>query len=180
MDVRLGLPVLLLVVAVALVGSVEEELRPPAHQFALWPGGPAGGGFTALAVATRAAASPALEWGTPPPGTGSLALVAVDLDSPGGPEPFWAVWNIPPTMRRLEPGLPPVRRLPGGAAQADRDGGGGWSPAARGTGPLLHRVRFVLFAVRGRLDLPDDAGAAAVAREASLRALAIASWSVGD
>ncbi len=180
MDVRLGLPILLLVVAVALVGSVEESLRPPAERFILRPGGPAGGGFTALAVAARMEASPALEWGDPPPGTGSLALVAVDLDAPGGAEPFWAVWNIPATRRRLAPGLPPVRRLPGGAAQAARNGGGGWSPGPRGEGPFLHRVRFVLFAVPGKLALPDDADAGAVAREASFRALAVATWSVGD
>ena len=180
MDVRLGLPILLLVVAVALVGSVEESLRPSADQFALWPGGPAGGGFTALAVAARMEASPELEWGTPPPGTVSLALVAVDLDAPGGAEPFWAVWNIPASRRRLDPGLPPVRRLPDGAAQANRQGGAGWSPGPRQDGPLLHRVRFVLFALPGKLVLPEDADAARVAREASLRALAVASWAVGD
>jgi Raf kinase inhibitor-like YbhB/YbcL family protein len=90
--------------------------------------------------------SPPLRWTTPPPGTRSLALRLVDLDSRPRPFLHWHVTGIPPSLR----GLP-------ADAHVGRVQGNDFSRAGY-TGPCpvpgeKHRYRFQLVAVaaNGRL-----------------------------
>jgi Raf kinase inhibitor-like YbhB/YbcL family protein len=51
--------------------------------------------------------SPPLDWGAPPAGTHSLALIVDDPDAPGGTWVHWVLYGIPGTARGLEPGFQP-------------------------------------------------------------------------
>ena len=64
--------------------------------------------------------SPDLRWSDPPSGTGSLALI-FERQEP----PFcqWLVYNIPPELRHLPPGIPPQESLPNGISQGLHSGG---------------------------------------------------------
>ncbi len=66
--------------------------------------------------------SPPIEWGPVPEGTAGLVLVAEDPDAPSPYLPLinwvhWVVYNIPPSIERLDAGLPPEPELPGGIRQ---------------------------------------------------------------
>jgi hypothetical protein len=98
-------------------------------------------------------ASPALQWGEPPPGTQSFALIMDDPDAPAGTWVHWVLYNIPAAARQLAEGLPAKPDLPDGSRQGKnswpRLGYGGPCPPS-GT----HRYTFKLYALDGKLDLP--------------------------
>ncbi len=83
--------------------------------------------------------SPPLRWTTPPPGTRSLALAVVDLDT-SPPFRHWRLAGIPPRVRRLAAGTRVGRSGPN---DFGRVGYGGPCPPPGQT----HRYRFELSAV---------------------------------
>lgn len=100
--------------------------------------------------------SPPLYFGSPPPGTKSLALIVVDPDAPDPKAPkmtftHWIVYNLPPDARSLEEGIT-QKSLPGNAREGTNDFGrvgyGGPCP------PIgEHRYFFKLYALD--TELPD-------------------------
>ena len=85
--------------------------------------------------------SPPLQWGEPPPGTKSFALVIDDPDAPSGTFRHWGVFDIPATARSL-----------GGSERAGTEVGNDFGKAGYG-GPCppkghgAHHYHFKLFAL---------------------------------
>ena len=104
--------------------------------------------------------SPPLEWGEPPPGTKTFALVCDDPDAPAGTWDHWVIWNIPGNLRKLPENVARRELLAelGGAAQGlnswPKLGYNGPMPP-KGHGP--HHYHFVLYAIDKTLDLPAGA-----------------------
>jgi Raf kinase inhibitor-like YbhB/YbcL family protein len=98
--------------------------------------------------------SPALSWGALPPNTKSLALLAIDLDSPFRPYTHWILYNVPPQPNTLPEGIPRSESLPNGASQGtNSDPRIGYSgPCPPGDSP--HRYVFTLYAMDTTLTLP--------------------------
>jgi len=101
--------------------------------------------------------SPPLRWGSPPEGTRSFALVCDDPDAPSGTFVHWVLFNLPPDLRELPPGVPADADLPGGVRQGTNGLGrigylGPSPPAGR-----PHRYFFRLYALDTRLGLPAGA-----------------------
>ncbi|MDC0721565.1 YbhB/YbcL family Raf kinase inhibitor-like protein [Nannocystis bainbridge] len=98
--------------------------------------------------------SPPLEWGDPPAGTCSFALIVQDPDAPdpAAPRRIWVHWivvDLPPDLRALPADA--AASLPSGA----RHGANDWGRTAWG-GPCppigRHRYFFALYALDTRLD----------------------------
>ena len=85
--------------------------------------------------------SPPLQWGQPPAGTRSFALVVDDPDAPSGTFRHWGAFDIPPSTRSMAAG-----QAPGSQAANDfgKVGYGGPCPP-KGHGP--HHYHFKLFAL---------------------------------
>ena len=100
--------------------------------------------------------SPPLQWGDPPPGTQSFALISDDPDAPVGTWVHWVLYNLPAETRALSEAVPPDADLPDGS----RHGKNSWSRLGYG-GPCppggTHRYFFKLYALDTVLGL--DAGA---------------------
>lgn len=101
--------------------------------------------------------SPALNWGTPPAKTQSLALIVEDPDAPGGTYTHWMIYNLPAIATGIPEGVTaqPILLQPQeikGAVQGKNDFGkigyGGPCPPS-GT----HRYFFKLYAVDRQLNL---------------------------
>ena len=107
--------------------------------------------------------SPPLNWGTPPDGTQSLALIADDPDAPGKTFVHWVAYNLPSDRRELPEGVPNGESIPNGGTQGKSDFGklgyGGPCPPG-GT----HRYFFKLYALDTSLDLQPGASKADVER----------------
>jgi len=102
--------------------------------------------------------SPQLSWETPPEGTQSIALLCDDPDAPGKTWVHWVIFNIPPSVTKLEEGVPKEGILLSGAKQGINDFGNiGYGGACPPPGHGTHRYFFKLFALDSALDL--DAGA---------------------
>lgn len=98
--------------------------------------------------------SPQLQWGNPPVGTKSFALVVDDPDAPVGTFVHWVVYNLPPSIKGLAEKVSPGRALPRGALE----GKNGFGHSGYG-GPCPppgkpHRYFFKLYALDTMLDLP--------------------------
>ena len=93
--------------------------------------------------------SPALQWSNLPPGTGSLALVMSDPDTPVGYIHHWILYNLPANLTGLAENLPKTGTLVNGASQislpADQPGGyfGPRPPSGSGN----HRYYFKRYAL---------------------------------
>ncbi|WP_245422013.1 YbhB/YbcL family Raf kinase inhibitor-like protein [Alsobacter soli] len=114
--------------------------------------------------------SPALEWSGAPEGALSFAILCDDPDAPGGVWRHWAVYDLPPTLRRLPEGA----GAEGVSRQAVNDFGhpgyGGPCPP-RGHG--AHRYRFRLLALSTDiLHVPSTASCRMVEQEARKHLLA--------
>jgi Raf kinase inhibitor-like YbhB/YbcL family protein len=101
--------------------------------------------------------SPPLQWGEPPAGTRSWALICEDPDAPRGLWVHWVLFNLPADTRRLDEGVPPQGTLSTGARQGKNDFGklGYGGPAPPPGKP--HRYYFKLYALDTLLDLPAGA-----------------------
>jgi Raf kinase inhibitor-like YbhB/YbcL family protein len=110
--------------------------------------------------------SPPLRWSDAPDEVGAFALIMDDPDAPPGLWIHWVLFNLPPHLRELPPGQPPLERLESGAQHGacwgvesfERLGYAGPLPPP---GPA-HRYRFRLTALDAPLPLPPGATAAAV------------------
>lgn len=94
---------------------------------------------------------PPLAFEDVPSSAATLALIMDDPDAPGGTFDHWLVWNMPVTLRSITEGQPPS-----GVAGQNSTRRKGW------TGPCppdrQHRYFFTLFALDGRIDLPEGSG----------------------
>ncbi len=103
--------------------------------------------------------SPPLEWGAPPAGTQSLALIMDDPDAPMGTWDHWLLYNLPADARSLPEGVAPDATRPDGS----RHGKNSWGRVGYG-GPCppggQHRYFFRLYALDIPLDLPAGANKA--------------------
>lgn len=91
--------------------------------------------------------NPPLEIENVPEGTKSLALVMDDPDAPVGTWVHWVVFDMPPSLRRIEENSVPGRE---GRNDFRRNHYGGPCPPS-GT----HRYSFRLYALDQKLGLPD-------------------------
>lgn len=100
--------------------------------------------------------SPPLQWGEPPLGAQSFALIVDDPDAPMRIWVHWLLYNLPVDSRTLPEAVPPDARLPNGS----RHGQNSWSQLRYG-GPCppsgTHHYVFKLYALDAVLDL--EAGA---------------------
>jgi Raf kinase inhibitor-like YbhB/YbcL family protein len=100
--------------------------------------------------------SPSLQWGEPPPGTQSFALIMDDPDAPAGTWVHWVLYGLPAQARTLPEGVVPAAEL----ADGSRHGKNSWGRSGYG-GPCppsgTHRYFFKLYALDTGLDL--DSGA---------------------
>ena len=96
--------------------------------------------------------SPPLEWGDPPQGTRSFALINDDPDAPVGTWDHWILYNLPSEARSLPEAIPSDAELSDGSQHGQnswrRPGYGGPCPPS-GT----HRYFFKLYALDTTLDL---------------------------
>ncbi len=127
---------------------------------------------------TGANLSPALSWSAAPAGTRSFALLVHDPDTPTGGAGWWhwAVIDIPLGVTRLpkDAGKADGSRLPKGARQIPNDFEvAGWGGPCPPPGDKPHRYNFTVYALKAaKLDLPDNATAAAAAPVVNANALA--------
>lgn len=115
--------------------------------------------------------SPPLQWGEPPAGTRSFALIVDDPDAPGGTFRHWGAYDIPANLRSLDAAA--GNSTGSSFAQAvngfGKIGYGGPCPP-RGHGP--HRYRFKLYALSiDKLGGPANPKVEDVEREAEKQAI---------
>jgi Raf kinase inhibitor-like YbhB/YbcL family protein len=118
--------------------------------------------------AALGAPSPAVSWTAPPTATRSLALIAVDMDSPFHYAfVHWVLYDLPADKREVGAGLPKGKQLPDGSRQGRNDfdsiGYAGPCPPGNAT----HRYLFAVYALDTILNLP--AGATRRQVESTLR-----------
>ena len=117
-----------------------------------------GGSIPARFTCTGENISPALQWGEPPTGTQSFALIMDDPDAPMGVFVHWVIFNIPASSRGLPEALEAGARLADGTQQ-----GLGSSRKHGYMGPCppsgTHRYFFKLYALDSMLSLSSDASA---------------------
>jgi len=101
--------------------------------------------------------SPPLQWGDPPAGTQSLALILEDPDAPAGTWAHWVLFNLPAAARSLPEGIPSDATRPDGSRHGHNDWG---RPGYGGPCPPggTHRYFFRLYALDTVLDLESGAG----------------------
>lgn len=123
------------------------------------PAFPAGGEIPRKYTCDGDDVSPPLEWGTPPPGTQSLALIMDDPDAPVGTWDHWLVYNLPADARGLPEGV--VVGPKAGAMGCS--GKNSWGNLGYG-GPCppsgQHRYFFRVYALDTMLDLATGANKA--------------------
>ena len=108
--------------------------------------------------------SPALAWSGAPAGTQSFALIVDDPDAPRGTWVHWVLYDVPPTERHLDEGVPSAGTLPSGGRQGLNDFGNiGYGGPCPPPGPA-HRYCFRLYALDRKLGLQSGATRAAVDR----------------
>ncbi len=101
--------------------------------------------------------SPLLEWGEPPQGTQTFALIVDDPDAPRGVFTHWVLFNLPANIRQLPEGIPAQFQLENGALQGKNDFGKiGYGGPCPPPGPA-HQYRFTLYALDKPLDLKSSA-----------------------
>lgn len=171
--------------AVSAVAATAQTLSAPAQperRLTLTsPAWPAGGVLPdKYSLKDPAPVSPPLEWVNAPPGTVSLALIMYDPDGAQGGKGsadivHWIVFNIPPTVTKLEENQPKQAVLPNGATQATiRPGLNGYSGA--GARFVDHYYTFQLFALDTKLELGPDATRTQLLAAMDGHVLAKAAW----
>ena len=101
--------------------------------------------------------SPEFDWGEPPSGTKSFALIADDPDAPVGTWVHWVLYDLPITAADLAENVPALETLSSGAKQGINDfkrvGYGGPCPPPG----KPHRYYFKLYALDAALLLKPGA-----------------------
>jgi Raf kinase inhibitor-like YbhB/YbcL family protein len=111
--------------------------------------------------------TPALNWGEPPAGTKSFALVIDDPDAPSGTFRHWGVYDIPGSARSIGGG----QRVGSEVMNDFRKPGYGGPCPPKGHGP--HHYHFKLFALDvERLNLGPNSKVVDVENEATKHAIA--------
>ena len=111
--------------------------------------------------------TPALQWGEPPQGTRSFALVIDDPDAPSGTFRHWGVFDIPASARSIGGGQRAGTEV---SNDFGKPGYGGPCPP-KGHGP--HHYHFKLFALDvDRLDVSPNAKVVDVESAAQRHAIA--------
>jgi Raf kinase inhibitor-like YbhB/YbcL family protein len=117
----------------------------------------AGGNIPKQFTCDGADISPVLEWGAPPAGTQSFALIADDPDAPVGTWVHWVIFDMPANLRRLPQNFPKREQAGDGSRQGQNDFGkigyGGPCPP----GGQVHRYFFKLYALDAKLNLKPGA-----------------------
>lgn len=90
-----------------------------------------------------------LEFSQVPPEVKSLVLIMEDLDAPGRIFVHWTVWNIDPTVQKVEENSVPQEGVEGKTSI----GSLGYVPPCPPSG--THRYVFHLYALDEKLDLPE-------------------------
>lgn len=155
-----------LIVAV-VAASCRGSSTPP-------PGSPAEGGSTVQVTSPAFAAgqpipdrytcggvgeSPPLAWQEAPANTAAFALIVDDPDAPGGVFTHWLLYDVPPSVTRIDAGVPGAARLADGAAQGTNSfGKTGYGAPCPPAGPP-HHYRFTVYALDAMLGLPPGATA---------------------
>lgn len=85
-----------------------------------------------------------------PSDTQSLALICDDPDAPGGAWVHWIMWNIPPSLEKIEEDKRPDGSTEGVNSFGARGYGGPCPPSGS------HRYYFKLYALDTTLDLPPE------------------------
>lgn len=100
--------------------------------------------------------SPPIEWSGIPQNAQSLALIANDPDAPGGDWVHWVIYDLPPNLPGLPPGVSAVETLPMGGVQGRTDFGrigyGGPCPPSGS-----HRYFFKVYVLDQMLGLKPGA-----------------------
>ena len=108
--------------------------------------------------------SPPLEWGEPPVGTQSFALICDGPDAPVGTWVHWVLWGLAADTRALGESVSKEEALPNSVKQGRNDfkriGYGGPAPPR---GPA-HRYFFKLYALDNVADLKPGATKAELER----------------
>lgn len=147
-------PIVSLALAAVVIGALSGSSAPaPAslelRSTAFQPGGDIPKKFTC----SGSDVSPALEWGEPPAGTRSLALIVDDPDAPAGTWVHWVVFDLPASARRLPEDVSKSESVPGGGRQGVNDfkktGYGGPCPPPGSP----HRYFFKIYALDKSLEL---------------------------
>ncbi len=101
--------------------------------------------------------SPPFEWGEPPQGTRTFALIVDDPDALLGVFTHWVLFNLLADTRQLSEGIPAQPQLENGASQGKNDFGkigyGGPCPPPG----VAHRYRFTIYALDKPLELETGA-----------------------
>jgi Raf kinase inhibitor-like YbhB/YbcL family protein len=111
--------------------------------------------------------TPPLRWSVASTGVETQALVLDDPDAPSGAYVHWVLFNIDPTANELLEGI-----VPRHAEQAlNTAGHTGYAPPCPPKGEV-HRYRFTMYALKGRVPLPNSAKLNQVLSEIARRTVA--------
>lgn len=118
-----------------------------------------GGMIPAQYTCTREGNSPPLTFAHIPSGTKSLVLIMLDPDAPKRPFTHWVVWNIDPSIQKID-----INHLPIHSLQGRNDSNGiGYTGPCPPTG--IHRYYITIFALDQLLNLPVGTSKAVVEKE---------------
>ncbi len=107
--------------------------------------------------------SPALEFGTPPKGTKSFAILGWDDDAPTGLASQWVVYDIPITTKSLPEGIAVGSSVNGFKQGKNSFGKLGWSAPCPAKGAKAHHYYIDFYAINATsLGLPTSSSLNAV------------------
>lgn len=96
--------------------------------------------------------SPPLAWSDVPEGTAEMIVLFEDLDGPGGPQVYWAVYGLDPALGGIEEGKVPAGAVGGKNDYGRTDWGAPCPPFGR-----AHRYAFTLLALSEPSGLAEGA-----------------------
>lgn len=107
--------------------------------------------------------SPALEFGTPPKGTKSFAILGWDDDAPSGLASQWVVYDIPISTKSLPEAVPVGSSVNGFKQGKNSFGKLGWSAPCPSKGAKAHHYYIDFYAINATsLGLPAGSSLNAV------------------
>ncbi|MEK7468938.1 MAG: YbhB/YbcL family Raf kinase inhibitor-like protein [Planctomycetota bacterium] len=106
--------------------------------------------------------SPLLTWSNPPAGVEEWALICEERDFSGDAQVHWVIYGIMKDAKGLPEGVPQEEELarPAGARQGDNSWGDtGYRGPNPSRGDEPHKYRFIVYALKKKLELPAGATA---------------------